>query len=98
MPIDIKCDFCGNSIETKEGKGISVAEESIGVVEYMCTECQKLNLISAWKDERIRLEDEWQILEAEKRNFFENLLINQKREWFMRKKEKFFGTFYEEAI
>jgi flagellar biosynthesis chaperone FliJ len=96
MTIEIKCDFCQNIIKVKKGKGHSNSIESIDVKEYICTKCKLNTLQQTWEEIQDNLENEWQIIETEKKNFFKILVKNQKKEWLIEKKKKHFGTYHKE--
>lgn len=95
MTVEIRCDFCDKIIETRGGE--NQTKDSVEVKEYICEECKAVDLQQTWADSQGNLEDEWVKVEKEKRNFFENLLKNQKKKLTIEKKKKHFGSFYKGA-
>lgn len=92
--IEIKCDFCGEKITTKTNKGGKV--KAFRLEENICDECKKTDLNKKWDSDKKKLDKEWIIIEKEKKNFFKNLLRNQKKDWLKQKRKYFFGNFFVE--
>ena len=93
--IKIICDFCGENIVTKTNKGGKV--KSFRLEENICEKCKKKNLNSEWELNKNKLNEEWSVIEKEKRKFVNSLLKCQKKDWEKQKKKEFFGTFFIEG-
>ena len=96
MPIDIRCDFCGNIIEIKQTKAKTVSNETIKMIERACSNCDIVRLDRTWQEIQPDLDAEWERIAAEKRRFFENLLSKQRQEFFQQKKKEHYGSFHKE--
>lgn len=94
--LEIKCDFCGEKITTKENKGGEV--KPFRLEENICDKCKKADLDKRWKSNKKKIDNEWIKVEKEKNNFFKNLLINQKRDWLKQKRKDFYGNFFVEEV
>lgn len=93
--LEIKCDFCGEKITTKQNKGGEVID--FRLEENICNKCKKLNLLKKWEEDKSKVEKKWQIIERERKRFANNLLKHQKEKWMKEKKKEYLGSFYTEG-
>lgn len=94
--LEIICDFCGEKITTKQNKGGEV--KSFRLEENICDECKRADLNKRWDSNKEKLDEEWLVVENEKKNFFKNLLNKQKKDWKEKKRKDFFGNFFVEEV
>jgi len=92
--ITIECDFCGKIMTVRDTKGISVSQGTVDIVEARCDNCNKTALDAEWdsKDKQDKIAADWKIIEDEKKNFLNSLLINQEAEFRQKAKVKHYGT------
>lgn len=87
--LEIKCDFCGQKITTKQNK--TKKPKPFRLEKNICNICKKEGLNKGWDEFTPKLEKKWLLIEKEKQKFFKSLLQNQKKDWFEEKKKEYFG-------
>lgn len=94
--ITVKCDFCGEIIETHDTKGVAASQGTVDIIESRCNTCTKTTLDADWNGQvnQDKLYADWKLIEDEKKNFLNSLLINQKEEFVEAEKKKHYGTLF----
>lgn len=94
--IVVKCDFCGETINTHDTRGVAISKGTVDIIEGKCNTCTKATLDIEWesKEKQDKLDADWALIEAEKKNFLNSLLINQKSEFVEVEKKKHYGTLF----
>jgi len=98
--IIIKCDFCGKEIETHDTRGVALSQGTVDIIETGCSTCNKATLDAEWesKERQDKLAADWEVQEAEQRNFVESLINNKKAEFEEEEKKKHYGTLYKKSV
>ena len=98
--IVVKCDFCEKEIETHDTKGVAVSQGTVDIIEARCDTCTKATLDTEWdsREKQDEVAAAWAVQEAERRNFLESLLTNQRAEFEEQEKQKHYGTLYEKSV
>lgn len=94
--ITITCDFCEKVIKTHDTKGVATSLGTVDIIENKCDTCTKATLDTEWagKEKQDKLDADWAKVEAEKKNFLNSLLENQKTAFMRVEKRKHYGTLY----
>ena len=92
--IIIKCDFCDATIATHDTRGVATSLGTVDIIESKCNNCTKTTLDAEWnsQENQDKLDADWKLIEDEKKNFLNSLLINQKDEFVEAEKKKHYGT------
>lgn len=98
MSVQINCSFCGRIIDHFVTTGISEATETVDIKERTCNFCDEKKIKDSFLAEFLEIKLLWETKEREIKNFNKQNLRIQKRDFFIEKAKKYFGTFYTPEV